>query len=314
MMLLSACTSGLPVAEVGRRVSVEPLGVPDGYVLIEEGTFLMGSPADERWREDDEAAWSVTITRDFVIKTTEVTQEEWTRMMGFNPSHHDSCGPTCPVEMVSWFDALEYCNALSRSEGLTECYDLSECIGDVGGNFSCAEDLGFSLDCPGYRLPTEAEWEYSARAGTTTAFYNGNVAVHTGFDPLLDQIAWYDKNTGNEGVQRVGQKSPNAWGLHDTIGNLWEWTWDAAGPYEGLPNTDPTGPASGSQRALRGCSWANTPHGCRVARRHNNFATDRFEFMGFRPARTFTRQKKNPAKSVETSALYRTGRGRYTAR
>jgi formylglycine-generating enzyme required for sulfatase activity len=212
---------------------------PAGYLRIAPGTFMMGSPESEEGRDDDETQHSVTITRAYCMKATEVTQGEWQAVMGSNPSNFKDCGANCPVELVSWDDAADYANALSRREGLPECYSDSTFSG---------------LSCKGYRLPTEAEWEYAARAGTTAATYRN-----------LDSVAWYDKNSPSR-PHPVGQKQPNAWGLYDMLGNVWEWTGDSWDTYPGTV-TDPTGPAVGSYRVGRGGSWGNNARNVRAADR-----------------------------------------------
>ena len=210
------------------------LGVcPLGYVFIAPGTFLMGSPADEDGREGYETQQSVTITRAYCMKATEVTQGEWQSVMGNNPSEFKNCGANCPVERVSWADALRFSNALSRREGLPECYSGSKLRG---------------LNCTGYRLPTEAEWEYAARAGTTGAA-----------DENLGSVAWYSKNAGRT-THPVRQKEPNAWGLYDMLGNVWEWTGDRNGTRPANRThpamvTDPTGDVDPRYRLFRGGSW-----------------------------------------------------------
>ncbi|MDP7400247.1 MAG: formylglycine-generating enzyme family protein, partial [Lentisphaeria bacterium] len=157
--------------------------------------------------------------------------------MGENPSHFDECGDDCPVERVSWFDVVAFCNALSRAEGLEECYVIE------------GEDVTWprGLDCTGYRLPTEAEWEYACRAGTTTAYSWGN------------SIAASNANYTSSGINQtrdVGQYAANPWGFFDMHGNVWEWVADRYNAtYPTGSVTDPTGPASGSTRVLRGGSW-----------------------------------------------------------
>ncbi len=233
---------------------------PDGFVRIPSGSFQMGSPASEDGRFTDETQHRVTITRAFLMQATEVTQGQYRSLMGKNPSHFTSCGDDCPVETVSWREAVAYCNALSRKEGLPECYDGDRLEG---------------LDCKGYRLPTEAEWEYAARAGSTGARYGD-----------LDSVAWYDGNSGSS-THPVGKKKPNAWGLSDMLGNVNEWCHDWNGDYSSGSATDPTGPQTGSNRVRRGGSWSSTATAglVRAALRDGGTPDYRNDFLGLRPAR-----------------------------
>ena len=242
----------------------EAVEIPQGYVEIPSGSFMQGSPASEEGRRDTEVPQRrVTISRAFALKATPVTQGEWQEIMGNNPSRFSSCGSNCPVEMVSWFDAVEYLNRLSEREGLEKCYEGSR------------ESIHFKgLDCEGYRLPTEAEWEYAARAGTTGARYGD-----------LDQIGWHRGNSGRR-TRPVGQKQANQWRLYDMIGNVFEWTWDWYGEYEAGNVTDPVGPSTGSNRVYRGCSWGSDASFCRAASRLRDTPAIRVNFVGFRPART----------------------------
>ncbi len=246
------------VAPIQEAAGLSPDGCPAGYVRIAPGTFTMGSPSGELGQGLDETIHRVTLTRAFCMKATEVTQGEWQAVMGSNPSEFKSCGTNCPVEQVNWDDALGYANALSRSEGLPECYARSTFTG---------------LDCRGYRLPTEAEWEYAARAGTTAATY-GN----------LDSVAWYDQNADGS-THPVRQKQPNASGLYDMLGNVNEWTGDWVGTYPGTV-TDPTGPTRGSLRVLRGGSWVYSARFARAAERAYGAPRQRLSFHGFRLAKT----------------------------
>jgi len=238
--------------------SSEMATCPAGYVRILPGTFTMGFPQRGSGRYVNQDQHQVTITRAYCMKATEVTQGEWLALMGGNPSTFQQCGLACPVEQVSWDDAVLYANALSRREGLPECY--------VGSGLS-------GLACRGYRLPTEAEWEYAARAGRKSAG-PGN----------LDSVAWYAENAGGT-TSAVGQKQPNAWGLYDMIGNVWEWTGDRFGGYEGAV-TDPLGPSSGSSRATRGGSWNCSPDMVRVEVRGSDAPSFRNRYLGFRLVRT----------------------------
>jgi formylglycine-generating enzyme required for sulfatase activity len=218
----------------------------------------MGSPRSEDGRYDDEMQHHVTISRPFWLQATEVTQGQWQALMGTNPSYFDGCGRDCPVEEVNWEDAVAYLNSLSDQEGLARCYD--------GDRFK-------GLGCEGYRLPTEAEWEYAARAGTTGARYGD-----------LDAIAWYDGNAGRR-TRPVGHKSPNGWGIHDMLGNVWEWVQDWYGPVD-TAATDPTGPSSGGIRVVRGGGWDHGASDLRAPNRFGNSQGFRYFNLGFRVARS----------------------------
>ena len=267
---------------------------PPGFVGIEAGTFTMGSPESELGRQSDETQHEVILTNDFYLSDHEVTQAEWGALIGINPSgrNNGTC-PTCPVEKVNWWEALYYANSLSNLEGLSPCYVLEDCSGAAGEGLNCTgvtlqDDSGNAVatpyECEGYRLPTEAEWEYAARAGTTTAFYNGDITVPEGSDPNANDIAWYGRNSDYT-TYPVRGKLPNAWGLYDVSGNVGEWTWDWLDFYSG-DAADPAGPSSGSSRVLRGGSWNFNARYVRVA--YRNFATPgyRSDYIGFRLART----------------------------
>jgi formylglycine-generating enzyme required for sulfatase activity len=262
-------------------------------VVIPAGTFTMGSPGSEPCRYDIEVQHQVTLTQSFALKATEVTQAEWQALMGDNPSQKRPGCDECPVECVNWYEALAYCNALSAAEGLEPCYTLNGCNDQSPGTGMECTDVTVNApdedpyDCEGYRLPTEAEWEYAARAGTTTATYNGDIARFDCYSasPVLEPIAWYRENS-SETTHPVAQKEVNPWGLYDMLGNMYEWTWDKHGSYESGASQDPTGASTGPYRVARGCSWFNTALFCRVAERGDARPENRLDFLGFRPARS----------------------------
>jgi formylglycine-generating enzyme required for sulfatase activity len=271
--------------------------------MIPAGCFLYGSPPTEPCRSaNNEEQVYVTLTHPFLIQTTEVTQEQWEEMGFPNPSPSPTCAD-CPVSIVSWFDAIAYCNARSESEGLETCYDLSSCEGLVGSGFGAPEDdfvcagevqkFGNVYECPGYRLPTTAEWEYSARAGTTTETYAGDSPSDNVEDcqpdPVVDEIAWSCSNT--DMAMAVGLKTPNGWGLYDMLGNIGEW---ASDPYQNVPLgggagsvIDPHGfVESSSGRPVRGGVWMNDPVCVKSAFISSSSIDGKLSGRGFRPART----------------------------
>ncbi len=226
------------------------------FVWIQPGAFVMGSPADEPRRNDDEVQHEVTLTNGFYMAVTEVTQREWRRVMGTNPSHFQDCGDDCPVEFVSWIDCEGFIQRLNRVEG-----------------------------CDKYRLPTEAEWEYACRASSKGAFANGSITeTGCGHDPSLDAIGWYCGNSGKK-PHPVGKKEPNALGLYDMHGNMWEWCQDWYGAYPSVHLTDPTGPPSGTSRVLRGGGWHEDAADCRSAVRVGRPPEGRAGTIGFRVVR-----------------------------
>jgi sulfatase modifying factor 1 len=217
----------------------------DGWCRVPAGCFIYGSPENVECRgRYTEQQVQVTLTRPFLVAETEVTQAQW-EAAGFpNPSPEPTC-VDCPVDWISWYEALAYCNALSEQEGFEPCYDLSCCEGDIGAgcppdrwdDLHCIDETNFQCscevvrhdnpyECTGYRLPSAVEWEYAARAGTRGDTYNGdlNIEANTGCieRAVLDPIAWYCANSG-EVVHSVKGKDPNPWGLYDVIGNVREW-------------------------------------------------------------------------------------------
>ena len=290
----AACPGGRCVA--GRCSSD---AAPAGYVRIPAGSFTMGSPDDEPGhRADESPPHTVLLTAAYDLKATEVTQAEWRERMGTDPSYFAECGGDCPVEQVSWFEALAYCNALSRAEGLSECYILMGCRGTLGSGgddgYWC-DDVSFTGPaCEGYRLPTEAEWEHAYRAGSAVPFYpsegqDGTYVYPEGAgscsEPSLGALAWFCGNSGYA-THAAGTRAPNAWGLHDMAGNVWEWVSDPFGPYPSGPVTDPSGPSDGWERVVRGGAAGDSDDVCRAAARGQSGPNLRHYGVGFRPCRT----------------------------
>ncbi len=225
-------------------------------VWISPGTFTMGSPTNEVDRWDDEGPQTVvTLTRGFWMGKYEVTQAEYLDVVGTNPSYHTG-DLSRPVEQVTWFDATNYCGLLTQRER-------------TAGRIPATSV---------YRLPTEAEWEYTCRGGTTTRFNYGDDPGYTN----LTNYAWYSANSGNR-LRPVGQKLPNGWGLYDMHGNVFEWCqsfWGSTLP--GGTVVDPQGPATGSRRVIRSGYWGSSGRGSRSALRDNDYPDTKHFGVGFR--------------------------------
>jgi formylglycine-generating enzyme required for sulfatase activity len=220
------------------------------FVMIPAGTFMMGSPdSDPDAYENEKPAHQVTLRQDFYLGKYPVTQAQWEAVMGMNPSRFK--GADRPVESVSWDDVQAFMQKLNAREGADH-----------------------------YRLPTEAQWEYACRAGSNTRYHFGDDAAR------LDEYAWYDENSGNQ-THPVGQKQPNAWGLYDMHGNVWEWVQDWYGDdyYHHSPAHDPQGPEQGERRMLRGGGWNVNAGVLRSAHRNALHPVIRFDLFGFRLAR-----------------------------
>ncbi len=263
------CRSRAGTGEWGGWSAVWSFSIAERLVgLLDEtyvtaGTFQMGSTTSS----DEQPVHTVTLTRDFLIATYEVTQAQWREVMGTSPSSFS--GDNRPVESVSWYEAVEFCNALSVLEGLEPAYSGS------------GDGVVVDLDATGYRLPTEAEWEYAARGGNASGGY-----TYSGSD-TVGAVAWYLDNSGSQ-THDVGTKAANELGIYDMSGNVWEWVWDwyDSGYYGASPGSDPAGPATGSYRVLRGGSWSSYATSCRVANRSYDTPSFRNYVIGFRPART----------------------------
>ena len=235
-------------------------------MLVPKGTFMMGSPESEQRREGNETQHEVTISKDYYLGVYEVTQAEYQQVMNKNPSYFQGAkirdSSRHPVEQVSWNDAVEFCKRLSE---LPE----EKRAGRV------------------YRLPTEAEWEYACRAGSKTAYSFGESSK------ALDDYAWYDGGS-NRQTHPVGEKKPNAWGLFDMHGNVWEWCSDWYGQYPKGVVSDPAGPKEGSARVQRGGGWVGLAAVCRSAHRDGFVPSVRDGDGGFRVALSSAGIPKSP--------------------
>lgn len=237
---------------------------PENFVLISGGIFEMGSPDTEAWRSEDETQHIVTVS-DFYMSMYEVTQAEYTEVIGSNPSSFS--GDMLPVETVSWLDAIRYCNARSELEGLQPAYSIE------------GQTVTWNRSADGYRLPTEAEWEYACRAGTTTPFHTENSisaeeANYYGHYPYEIENNYFSQSNldTKPGEYRqttvdVSSFSPNGWGLYNMHGNVGEWVWDYYGAYSAEEQNNPTGPETGTLRIYRGGGWNDFAKNMRSAYR-----------------------------------------------
>ena len=254
----------------------------DDFVFVKGGKFLMGSPSSENWRSDDELQHEVTLN-DFYISRYEVTQSEYKNLIGENPSTF--YGDNKPVENVTWLEAVKFCNAKSIAEKLTPVYKIDE------------NKVTWDLSADGYRLPTEAEWEYSCRAGTSTPFnlehsIGADEANFYGHYPYEIEENYFSqqKLSTKPGIYRgetveVGSFEPNKLGLYDMHGNVGEWCWDIYSEYAKEPSQNPTGPSNGTRRVNRGGGWNDFAKNMRSAYRAAAPQERRLYNVGFRLAR-----------------------------
>jgi len=273
-------------------------GLPphEQWVLVCPGTFTMGTdgPPGWWWSSHEQPAHAVQLEHRFLIQATEQTQALWSQHFA-NPSLHP--GERRPVERVTWWSAAAFANTLSRAEGLQECYELHGCDAAAPGDgLSCESATEVGLGCAGYRFCTDAEWEYAARAGTTTPYYNweaGDTVNERGcLVPNLDlhTVGVYC-GSGLDGTAEAASRCPNAWGLYDTLGNVREWVedrWHSDG-YVGAPNdgsawnSDPVG----LTRVARSSTYEAQASDCRVTARNSFGPYLRYEWLGFRLCRSW---------------------------
>ncbi|PID26497.1 MAG: serine/threonine protein kinase [Candidatus Cloacimonadota bacterium] len=239
---------------------------PVEMILVEGGTFQMGDHFNEG-ESDEKPIHDVTL-RSFYIGKYEITQKEYQSVMGNNPSYFK--GDNLPLESITWYDAVDYCNKLSDQEGLERCYS------GYGSNFTC----DFTKN--GYRLPTEAEWEYAARGGVN----HSDNYKYSGSNNI-GKVAWYNSNSGKK-THEVGTKVPNQLGIYDMSGNVREWCndWYSDSYYSNSPSSNPTGPSSGFRRVFRGGSWGNINYFCRLSFRENILAINSDKSLGLRLVRS----------------------------
>lgn len=288
--------NGTRAPDSPRRVIPETKYRP-ALVAIQPGEYVIGSPPGESRRfAGDMPRRDIRLTRGYLIAETPVTQAQYEALMGLcpSPSRPVAADARRPVEWVSWNDAVAYCNDLSKSEGWMPAYAVD---GDI---------VRWDRASDGYRLPTEVEWEVAARAGTTTETYGGNLDISGRNAPVLDAIAWHGGNSsfahpgavaaaewaeGGRPHDRasphpVKNKQPNAWGLYDMLGNVWEWTWDCWEAHPPMGGADPTNVDNSHWRVIRGGSLLVAARWSRAASRGWWWPTLRNWFLGFRPVRT----------------------------
>jgi formylglycine-generating enzyme required for sulfatase activity len=275
LLVLSGCAVGGDITDPGAGPELTPLRTvtlgpttlappawpepvapaPGTWIRVEPGSFEMGVPAgDDCSRTETGPRHHVTLTRAFEMMDAEITQGDWREVMGgLQTGFTDGIsGDAYPADMLDWHRAAAYCDALSELTGLPHCYAC-----ESSRDATRCRDAGSPYECAGYRLPTEAEWEYAYRAGTSTHFHNGDITVCNALDPALDRIAWFLFNAGGR-THPVRERSPNAFGFFDLSGNVWEWTHDGMSEL-GQDAVDPVAPSVDGFRVMRGGSFNCVP-------------------------------------------------------
>jgi formylglycine-generating enzyme required for sulfatase activity len=250
-------------------------------VLVNGGSFMMGCTSEQNDCDGDESPMVEVTVKDFYIGTFEVTQDLWEEVMDKNPSKFS--GGSLPVESVSWYETIEFCNKLSLMEGLEPAYKIDKSTVDPNNKNEYDKlkwTVEFDQNANGYRLPLETEWELAARGGS---FRADAQTLYSGSNDI-DDVAWYYENSGNE-TKKVGSKTPNSLGVYDMSGNVWEWCWSWKDSYSSGSISNPTGPVSGSGRVYRGGSWFSEARYCRVSPRGSDNPEYRDSGIGLRLAR-----------------------------
>ncbi|MBN2790204.1 MAG: SUMF1/EgtB/PvdO family nonheme iron enzyme [Candidatus Delongbacteria bacterium] len=266
----------------GVNISTFETAIPGAMVSVTGGTFTMTDPSKQTY---------VTVTvSDFSIGKYEVTQKEWVDLMGSNPASYDptnniGVGDNNPVFHIGWFDILVFCNQKSMADSLTPCYSINGStdpdnwgvrpIYSSDPTFAAWNAVICDWDATGYRMPTEAEWEFAARGGvnwTDDYTYSGS--------NIIGDVAWYNDNSGSE-LHIIGTKLPNQLGIYDMTGNLYEYCWDWYAAYTDNA-TDPTGAPTGDMRIVRGGSWMSIPENCVVNGRYREYPNTNYDYNGFR--------------------------------
>lgn len=256
--------------------------VPEGFAYIPAGEYTQGAPLSDPLRLEDETPHQTTITRPFLIGQNEITRQEWTNLRFYFNGEDLDCGEICPAHHLNWYEAIAWTNQRSLADGLPLCYLSPSSTAPYTLDNAIYQDepqWPDGTDCRGWRLPTEAEWEYAAKANTTTPWLCGNNVS------CMDAFAWYGINTDQP--RTVGIKEPNAWEVYDIIGNVEEWVWDRYAPYPEEAQTDPTGKPTGLERVTRGAShFVQSPEFLRTSSRSYQHPDSRRDYIGFRIVRT----------------------------